>query len=218
MMATNLNPILDFVPAEELIVEDLDTLKVLADPLRLRIFELMTDPCTVKQVAAELDIPPTKLYYHINLLEKHGVIVLVDTRIVSGIIEKHYQVAAKSVRVARHLLSPGDGNSDEGMLLTINSIFDHTRQDLIESMRCGMIDMDDEDAPAAKQASIGTTRFFLTDDQAETLHQRLGELMKEFHDISEVQRNDDNTQVYKSLMVLFPTKSRIQSDDSDSTK
>src|SRR5688572_24810596 len=111
-MVSELQPQINFVPAESYLVTDLETLKVLADPLRLRIRELMGKPTTVKQVAAKLDLPATKLYYHINLLEKHGLIVLVDTRVVSGIIEKHYQVSAQNVRVAKHLLSGGDGNPE----------------------------------------------------------------------------------------------------------
>lgn len=75
---------------DEMMIEDAETLRVLADPLRLRIRELMVRPCTVKQVAAVLGIAPTKLYYHINLLEKHKLIVVVAARVVSGIIEKQY--------------------------------------------------------------------------------------------------------------------------------
>lgn len=207
-MTTDLNPRTDFVPADAYTVEDLDTLKVLADPLRLRIRELMREPTTVKQVAAELDIPPTKLYYHINLLEKHGLIVLVDTRIVSGIIEKHYQVSAKRVRVSRHLLSPTSETGEEGMTITMTSTFDSTKEDLIHSMRSGIIDMSDE-APDHKGVRLGVTALGLTDEQAADFYARLGGLLKEFTELSEQNHeSSDIHQHYRIFYALFPSMSR----------
>lgn len=67
---------------------------------------MMEQVCTVKQIAAKLNIPPTKLYYHFKQLEEHGLIRVVDTRLVSGIVEKLYQARAYSYRVDKGLLSP----------------------------------------------------------------------------------------------------------------
>lgn len=50
---------------------------------RLRILGLLRrEPRTLKQLVAELDLPTTRLYYHVNLLESHGLIRAVETRIV----------------------------------------------------------------------------------------------------------------------------------------
>ena len=76
-------------------IENLETLKVVADPLRLRILDAFGDkPHTVKQIAKVLEIPPNKLYYHVNMLEEHGLIRVVNTRLVSGIVEKTYRATA----------------------------------------------------------------------------------------------------------------------------
>src|SRR5512145_3269846 len=103
-------------PITEYTVNDLETLKVLADPLRIHIIELVThEPRTVKQVAADLTLPPTKLYYHFKLLEERGLIQVVDTRIVSGIVEKQYQATALSYHVNKTLLSPTSPSGIEGL-------------------------------------------------------------------------------------------------------
>jgi DNA-binding transcriptional ArsR family regulator len=204
-----LNSRLNFVPADEIVIDDLETLKVLADPLRLRIRELMTEPTTVKQVAEALGIPPTKLYYHINLLEKHNLIVVVDTRIVSGIIEKHYQIAARSVRVARHLLSPGSKEGDASLLLTIGSIFEDTKNDLLQSVNDGTAHLD----AARNSAQVHTSRLLLTEPEAQDLTRRFNELIEEFKQKSRAhqqQKDKDTTHYYKMLLALFPT-SRQQS-------
>ncbi|MBX6342634.1 MAG: helix-turn-helix transcriptional regulator [Thermomicrobiaceae bacterium] len=78
------------------VIRDLETLRAVSDPLRLRLFELLRGgPRTVKQLAAALDLPPTRLYYHVGQLEAHGLVRVVDTRVVSGIIEKRYQATAQ---------------------------------------------------------------------------------------------------------------------------
>jgi len=71
----------------EFVITSLETLKVFSDPLRQQIIETLLDgPRTVKQIAAELNIPPNKLYYHVNLLEAHSLIQVTDTRIVLSLI------------------------------------------------------------------------------------------------------------------------------------
>jgi DNA-binding transcriptional ArsR family regulator len=198
-------PKTSFVPAEEFVVNDLETLKVLSDPLRLRIRELMSEPCTVKQVALALKIPPTKLYYHINLLEKHGIIVQVETRLVSGIVEKHYQVSAKSIRVANHLLQPANGAGGEGVQVTINGLFEDARADLLASVAEGAVNTAD-DAPAHHGAKAFTMRLHLEEAEAEELFRRVEDLTKEFLAKSRAnQAAHAPSRLYKFFGVLFPS-------------
>ncbi len=206
MTPDDLKTHIGFVPTDEIVVEDMETLKVLADPLRLRIRELMREPTTVKLVAQELDLPPTKLYYHINLLEKHGLIVVVDTRIVSGIIEKHYQIAARSVRVARHLLSPTSKDAAEGLAVTINGLFEDTRADLMKGLQTGAI-VRDEDAEAHKGLSLNSFRLMLNDDEAKEFNHRLEKLLAEYRARSDAhhEAKDRDTLMYKAFMVVFPS-------------
>lgn len=77
-----------------------DVLKALADPLRLNMLYALTHnrgealPAkTVKELAAELGEPQTKLYRHIKHLESAGLIHAVASRVVSGIVEHRYQAS-----------------------------------------------------------------------------------------------------------------------------
>jgi DNA-binding transcriptional ArsR family regulator len=205
-MVSKLNPQQDFIPREEFVVDDLETLKVLADPLRLRIRDLMQEPTTVKQVAAQLDLPPTKLYYHINLLEKHGLIVLVDTRVVSGIIEKHYQVSAQNVRVAKHLLS-GDADNPEGLSIAINTFFDTARDDLHQAVKNGAVEWDDE-GERHKGLSLHTGSMRLTEQQAADFYREVEALFERYHDLGDSQKGNNSLKPYRTFYVLFPTGSK----------
>lgn len=210
-MVSGLQPQTDFVPAENQIVDDLETLKVLSDPLRLRIRELMAKPATVKQVAAKLDLPPTKLYYHINLLEKHALIVLVDTRLVSGIVEKHYQISSYRLQLAKQLLSASEDPEGEGLSLAINSIFESTRNDLWQSVRDRTMELDDE-GERHKSISIHSGKIKLTEEQAIDFYQELNDLFERFGKLSHEQKDLPTAKTYRNLYVLFPMKS----DDEDS--
>ena len=78
------------------VIDDLATLRLLSDPLRLRLIELLgVAPTTVKELARDMDMKPNRLYYHVNLLEDHGLVKVTQTRIVSGIVERTYALVAR---------------------------------------------------------------------------------------------------------------------------
>ena len=73
----------------EMMLTDAEQLKVIGDPFRIQVIELMSeDPrrgWTAKELAASLAVKPTKLYHHLGLLEQHGFIRVAETRMVSGV-------------------------------------------------------------------------------------------------------------------------------------
>src|SRR5262245_61562583 len=71
-------------------------LRALAHPLRLRILELFAEaPRTTMQVAELLGQPPTRLYHHVNALERSGLLRLRETRPNRGTVEKWYEAVAQ---------------------------------------------------------------------------------------------------------------------------
>lgn len=82
---------LDVRPDGQVRIGDPETLKVIADPLRLELLSLLGEPRTAKELAGALGVPTTRLYYHLRVLEGHGLIKVVSTRLVSGIEEKTYR-------------------------------------------------------------------------------------------------------------------------------
>jgi DNA-binding transcriptional ArsR family regulator len=224
MVNETVNVTEEFQPAEEFVIDNLETLKVLADPLRLRILEFLAKPGTVKQIAQKIDRPPTKLYYHFNLLEKHGLIEMVDTRIVSGIIEKHYQASAQMYRVQWGLLSPGSPGFDESLQAMLAAGLGDAQNDVRESFRAGLVDTEEE-APHHRRLLMTQGRFKLTDEQAVDFSERLMALMKEFEGYSkqneagESAEDDDaggdGAQSYKLLVMMHPTARAGYEDDLD---
>ena len=194
----------DFQPAEEMIIDDLEVLKVLTDPLRLKIVHHLRETSTVKIVSEKLGRPPTKLYYHFNLLEKNGLIKMVDTRIVSGIVEKHYRMAARRYHVARGLFTPAGEGSGEGLEAMFSSMFSVAQDNVIESMEAGLIHTGD-DAPRHKRIFFTQGKMHLTNEQADTFYERLESLLKEFGEL-ELVDSEETKQAYNLTMLLHPTR------------
>lgn len=202
-----------YTPAAELVISDLETLKVLADPLRLSILEYLMRPSTVKRIAEKINKPATKLYYHFNLLEKHGLIVLVDTRIVSGIIEKHYQAAARVYRVAKDLLAPGSTEFDEGLELTLTGMFAATKQEILDNIHDATINMA-SDAPWHKRMNLSQSRFDLDIKQFTKLRDKFTNLLEEFNRLSEENIAADRPDLLtlKMLWVTYPIQGTLDPD------
>jgi DNA-binding transcriptional ArsR family regulator len=93
------------------IVSNVDMLKALADPLRLRLLHALTrraggaalPAMSVKELAADLGEPQTKLYRHVKHLESAGLIRAVTSRLVSGIVEHRYQASRADVIIGDDL-------------------------------------------------------------------------------------------------------------------
>ena len=61
-------------PADIRVLTDPDTVRLIADPMRLRLLELLRQRSrTVTELAELLDVPRTRLYYHVKLLEAHDL-------------------------------------------------------------------------------------------------------------------------------------------------
>ena len=85
-------------PADYMVVEDIEVFEVLNNPLRLRILRLMMQPITVREIAEGLDVPATRLYYHVNLLEEAGIVSVVDTRKAGAMLQKVYLAKARGFK------------------------------------------------------------------------------------------------------------------------
>ena len=91
-------------------VDNVDVLKAMADPTRMAILAALMKTrhdlpvMSVKELAAELGEPQTKLYRHVRQLEAAGLIRVASSRMVSGILEQRYQASQRDLRLGRGFL------------------------------------------------------------------------------------------------------------------
>lgn len=130
--------------ATERIIDDVSTLKALADPIRMSLLELtMGDPdqtWTARELAAHVGVLPTNIYYHLNMLERHELLVVRDTRVVNGIIEKHYGPGQHSLSFHRR------SGESEGLRDVVGMMLSQARDDIDVGLAAGTMS-GNRDAP-----------------------------------------------------------------------
>jgi DNA-binding transcriptional ArsR family regulator len=172
-----------FVPMAEMRISSTDALRAISDPTRMRILEAMVQrqdpPWSVKEVAAALGVPQTRLYHHVDQLLAHGLIRAVEQRVVSGIIETRYRAAALSFQLDRRLFTGGD---DAGAILhdTLVTVFDTARDEIEAAMRSA--DPDQIATDGQPQMTLSRSIARLSPARAGVLHARLAALVAEFGD------------------------------------
>lgn len=166
---------------ETFIINDLDTLRVLADPLRNQIVELLImNPLTVKQVAERLGLAPSKLYYHIGLLEKHGIIEVAETRMVANLQEKDYRTVAHTFAVAPELLSFGSTIGRDTLNSIISSTMDTTREDFLRTVQARTLAMEQGEPSQERRAILTRETARVPESRLPEFMERLETLLKEF--------------------------------------
>ena len=197
---------------EEYVLSNLDTLKILSDPLRMQILEQISlinergQAAAVKQLADALSMPPTKLYYHVNLLEEHGLIRVVETRLISGILEKRYQVRARRIRAELDLETSEAGTDEEKLELVLESvsgILNKTLASLKESYRYLLRTKDRQQLERALEQSeidIQQTTLELDKNEAREFRIKLRDLIESYVSIEPA----DVEHMYKLTIVFHP--------------
>ncbi|MGB7338750.1 MAG: helix-turn-helix domain-containing protein [Phototrophicaceae bacterium] len=200
-------------PADHIVLDGLDALKVYFDPMRQKIIhQMIKQPKTVQQIAEILDVPFTRLYYHINLLEKHNIIHVVETRAMSGAVEeKYYQVAAYQFIVPRNMLSFSHPEHEASLNVFLSAMLGETADDIRHSVQTGRIDMEretpDPDSLLLRRGLIRMSREKISD-----FHGELLDLIKRYQ--SEPYTDDDS--YYGLTIAVYP--SAFLDNNSDDSK
>ena len=196
-----------FEPDKEYMVTSLETLKVVSDPIRLRILELLVEKSrTVKELASRLGSTPTKLYYHVNLLEEHGLLKVVSQRIVSGIIEKQYRTRAYSFNVDKAIFALNAGEEGSPVDAMLKLIFDATRDDVRQAIEQGLMKPSEQD-PVKRNGMIFRSITKLAPEQLGEFQERLLALTKEFNcmsDSTDKEQQSETLTTYGFTVALFP--------------
>jgi DNA-binding transcriptional ArsR family regulator len=116
-------------PAATRAIDDVESLRAMADPTRLAILTALMDPVngelpvmSAKELAAHLGESQTKLYRHIRQLEAAGLIRVAATRMVSGILEQRYQACQRDLSLGSGFLREHPDES-EGMMQALMANF-----------------------------------------------------------------------------------------------
>jgi hypothetical protein len=177
-------------------------LRVLADPMRsFIVYSLVPEAKTAKTLAAEMGCPVTRLYYHLQQLEKHGLVFVERTRLVSGIREKHYRAVARDLRLDAGAFRAGEALDPRRTEALLGFVFDQTRVEIARGLDDGRIDFN---RPAPEPGALMAYRnvLKLSPEQAARLYSRLYAFWMEYDEIAK--QPADDGRFYAFTVALYP--------------
>jgi len=192
-------------PISTYTIRDIGTLRVITDSLRIQILELMIqEPQTVNQVADKLGLAPSKLYYHVNLLEKHGLIQVAETRTVANIIEKVYRAVARNIDIDPSLFTFRTEEGKEAFNSTITPILDTTREDLLRSLQARAFQLDQGAEEHPRGVIVTRDISHLSEKRVKEFMERLTKLQNEFYEADQGAPSLESPN-YALTLVFYPT-------------
>ena len=160
-----------------------EQLRAVSNLTRHRIMAVLRfEPATITQIAERLGLAKGSSSYHVRLLERAGLVEVVRTRKVRGVVERYYAMAARSIE----LPDPGEGGPDV-------------------LMRHAVADL--EASPADAERHVGMVHLRLTEDQFKELGARLQALAVEYRDLSDPSLPDTSL-----VFALFHPATREQAE------
>lgn len=185
-------------------IKELDALKALADPLRNQIMEILYQkPLNVSQIADRLGVTPSKLYYHMNQLEEHGFVQVVDTKVQGNIIEKFYWLTARDFELDKELLHFAGRTAHSELHQALLSRLEATRADLIRSMEAREFNREQGAQDNPRQLMLSREVNRISDQRAGEFMARLKELITEFSAESPV--TDAEAPNYALTVAFYPS-------------
>jgi DNA-binding transcriptional ArsR family regulator len=179
---------------------DLEQVKVLADPLRVRILEALgPGEFTTKQVAEQLGEKPTRLYHHVEALERVGLIRLSRTHQVRGTIEKYYMAVAKTYRADSALFSGlGDSEKTETFSDMVSTVMGNTTADLHRLVRSG------HDITSGEESILSYFELRASEEEIREVKDKLMALLKELESKCCGAKPAESDRRYRFTLAYFP--------------
>lgn len=185
-------------------ISDLETLRAIADPLRVQIMELLEgQKLTVKQVAEKLGLAPSKLYYHFGALEKLGLIEVAETRMVANMLEKKFKAAAEALEVDPSLFKFSKEGDNEPINILLASTIDATREDLFRSLQARQFQLEQGADEQPRRLIINRVVSRVSEERVGEFQDRLVKLIQEFEADDKVSKSTD--QPYALTVAFYPS-------------
>lgn len=178
------------------VLSDLKQVKALADPLRQSVLGAFCgEPKTTKQVAEGLGEKPTKLYHHVERLERVGLLKLVEKRQNRGTVEKYYQAVGKKFAVHPKLFGDLPKGKKSPIERALACAFDSALEEIRQGLEVKLLGT----GAGHPTAVFGQAQIRATPKQAMRLRAQIEGLMKKVR-----RESRDQGDPYRILIVSYP--------------
>jgi DNA-binding MarR family transcriptional regulator len=184
---------------EELkVLNTIEDIRAFSDPYRMQILNLFNrfdQPATVKQIADELGEVPANVHYHVKKLEKSGILHLVYTKEINGILAKYYEPTAKRFYIERQDIDPSISTAvlNETQKLITNAYS--------SSQKVFLENMDENDAKIFR-GNMSMENLYLTEEETKEFEAYI----EDFCSKHSTKSGRSNSRQYHYFSVLIKTK------------
>lgn len=177
-------------------ITSLGQIEALANPVRVRILRLAAQPVTVAELAERLGVPPTRLYYHVNLLVDQEMLAQVDERKSGARIEKVYRRTAADYRLGTSLIE-NIGDPRKAAEAAVAVLLDPARAECEDFFVATV-------QKSGASGEVGRTVVRLGEDDVSRFAQRLQALMQEIRAASD----PEGGRTYSCTIAFVPSGER----------
>lgn len=160
------------------VLSKLEEIKIFSVPYRMKILDYMYSfkaPATVKNIADKMGETPAKIHYHIKKMETMGIVLLVYTENVNGIIAKFYEPAAENFHI-RHITGQ---DQDKMKILnetqkSIATVFDESKRSFLEQL---------EKVDKKHNGYVTREKIYLTEEEYEDMRKELENIYNKYSSV-----------------------------------
>lgn len=170
----------------------IDEIKAYSDPYRLKIIAFLKnnrEEATVKQIADFFEEVPSKVYYHVKKLERVGIVKLVKTEEIKGIIAKYYSLTAHDFRIENQDIKRKTREIYNSQIsMVINDYYEKSKEKIIGSIE----NRDEEDF---KSINLNFDELYLTKEEFLVLNSEIKNI------ISKYKEKREKTDIYHMFSI-----------------
>lgn len=157
----------------------IEQIKAYSDPYRLKMITYLrnrNEEATVKQIADYLGELPAKVHYHMKKLEKAGIVEIIRTQEIKGIIAKYYYLTAEIFEIIGEEIQEEAKQVYKSQVLNlVNDYYEKSKEKSIEAL-VERIDKGEEH----KSLSIVYRDIYVTEEEFGELNSAIIKLVSKY--------------------------------------
>ena len=170
-------------------ISDIDQVKALSHPLRMRIIETLA-----------LGEKPTRLYHHVGLLQKAGLIRLTHTQQNRGTTEKYYEPIARQFRADADLFADeSPENQKNAYRPMIRTIFDNTSSEMLR-----LVESNDFNEQLEEEGLLSYLEMHIPQKNVEVVRDKLKGVLDYLESLDESEFGDEELREMRLTVALYP--------------
>ncbi|MBS7525503.1 helix-turn-helix domain-containing protein [Fusibacter paucivorans] len=183
---------------EVMVLKDLEQIKAISQQYRLQIVEAFENkPKTAKQIAETMGEPHGRVNYHIKMLEKVGIIELVEEIVKFGVVEKYYCPVAKKMMIDSTAVTLDDEMNNSIGKVSL-AFFEGISRDFYVSL-------EHFNGTTSRKIAYASD-YYLTDEEAKELSDMLNQVMGAFLEGKDQPRSNAHRHFSAHMVIPMPDR------------